>query len=124
MPCFVLLLLLSSGLTAQTRKSSFPNLNGKWVSKQDPHYTIQIKNGWIIESHLPARQLDSFTYEISGKPCLPPKPKEKKSLFLRKKQKSGGNEYCYRLFSYSSNAFSMQSTDNKIARFIRYLKHY
>ena len=121
---FFALLLAASGLTAQIKKSPIPNLNGKWVSKQDPHYTLQIKNSWIIESHLPARQVDSFTYDISGKPCLPPKTKEKKSLFLRKKEKAGSNEYCYKLLSYTSNAFSMRSTDNKTYHFIRYLKRY
>ncbi len=121
---FFALLLVASGLSAQTKKSPFPNLNGKWVSKQDPHYTLQIKNGWIMEAHLPVRQVDSFTFEISGKPCQPPKTKEKKALYLRKKEKKGNNEYCYKLLTYTSNAFSMRSADNKTYQFIRYLKRY
>ena len=77
-----------------------------------------------MEAHLPARKVDSFTYEISGKPCLPPKVKEKKTLYLRKKEKTGANEYCYKLTAYSSNAFSILTPDNKLYRFIRYLKRY
>ncbi|HEY4151611.1 MAG TPA: hypothetical protein VGM41_21880 [Chitinophagaceae bacterium] len=122
--CFALLILVSSGLAAQTKKSPYRNLEGKWVSRQDPHYTIDIKNGWLIESRQSAKRVDSFRYEISGKPCGAGAVTGKKTLFIHLKDKKGNNEHCCKLLSYTSNAFSYSTADNKTLRFIRYIKRY
>jgi hypothetical protein len=117
-----LLLFVSFGLRAQNKKSGYPNLNGKWVSKADPHYTLRIANGYIYETYLPGRQVDTFRYEISEKSCWPKETAKRKTLYLQKKQK--GDEYCYKILSYSANAFSMVYEDKgNIYTFIRYLKH-
>jgi len=117
-----LVLFVSFSLQAQNKKTVYPNLNGKWVSKTDPHYTLRVANGYIYETNPPGRQADTFRYEFSHKSCVPGKPLNIKGLYLVKKQK--GNEYCYKILSYSANAFSViYAGDANVYTFIRYLKH-
>ena len=124
MALFLGLLCIASGLSAQN-KSHSPDITGKWVSKGDPRYTLLVKNGWIYEYHKNSPGVDTFRYDITNRPCLPGKNNDKKSLFLHKTNKAGGNEYCYKLLSYSSNAFVMTANSNGTTyRFIRYLKRY
>jgi len=123
MALFLLLLPIASGLSAQN-KSHAPDITGKWVSKGDPNYTLLVKNGWIYESHKNSHAVDTFRYDITNRPCSSIKPSDKKGSFLHKR-KAGSDEYCYKLLSYSSNAFVMTSNANGITyRFIRYLKRY
>ena len=118
-----LALFMSSGLLAQNKKKTLPNLNGKWVSREDPGNTLLVKNGWIYESH--GKAIDTFRYEISGRNCAPGKWGDKKSFFVRKRNMLNKDIQCYKLLSFSSNAFSIISDGNDtIYRFIRYLKQY
>ena len=124
---FLLVLLAISfpRADAQNKKTPVPNLNGKWVSKNDPGYTLLFKNGLICESHLHQEGVDTFKYEITKNSCVPAKWNDKKSWFLRKSGKTPDDKYCYKLLSYSSNAFSMIFDGNgTIYHFIRYLKRY
>ena len=123
MALFILSLTIASSLSAQN-KSHAPDINGKWVSKGDPNYTLLVKNGWIYEYHKNKHAVDTFRYDITNRSCSPGKPNDKKSFFLHKR-KAGSDEYCYKLLSYSSNAFAM-SADGRSAtwHFIRYLKRY
>ena len=124
MALFLLLLFTASGLSGQNKLHA-PDIAGKWVSKGDPNYTMVVKNGWIYESHKNSHVVDTFRYDISNRPCSPGKPGDKKSRFLHKMNKTGGNEYCYKLLSWSSNAFVMTSgSSGTTYRFIRYLKRY
>ena len=123
---FFLILLLCSvyGGYTQNKKLLYPNLSGKWVLKNDPGHRLLVKNDWIYESRTHQKQTDTCRFEITNKPCLPEKKPAAKNLFLLKKDKAG-NAYCYKLVSYSSNAFSMRSaTGDTLYTFIRYLKRY
>ena len=121
---FILLICITPGLSAQN-KSHSPNISGKWVSKGDPNYTLLVKNGWIYEYHKNSPGVDSFRYDITSRPCSPGKPIDKKGLFLHKKKQAGGDEYCYKLLSYSSNAFVITAGSNGATyHFIHYLKRY
>ena len=124
----LLLALLATSFSradAQNKKTPVPNLNGKWISKNDPGYTLLVKNGSIYESHLHQKGADTAKYEITKSPCLPGKWNDKKSWFLQKTGKTPGDKYCYKLLSYSSNAFSMMAeSNNTVYHFIRYLKRY
>jgi len=92
--------------------------------KNDPGHTLLVKNDWLFESRQRPKQTDTCKYEITNKPCSPAKKPVAKSLFLLKKDKAG-NAHCYKLVSYSSNAFSMRSaTGDTLYAFIRYLKRY
>lgn len=122
---FLILLVCaaSTGLT-QDKKAAYPNLAGKWVLKNDPGHTLLVKNDWIYETRLHPKQTDTCKYGIANKPCYPVKKQERKNLFLLKKDKAG-NDHCYKLLSWSSNAFSMRSaTGDTLYTFIRYLKRY
>ena len=116
------LLCATIAAQAQTKKPLYPNLAGKWVSKKDPSNTLLVKNGRIYESHERTRQTDTFSYEITKRPCTTPKKTDKKSLFLVEKRQN--KEYCYKLLTYSSNAFSMRTIPgDTVYTFIRYIKH-
>jgi len=121
---FASLFFFSTILAAQTKKSPGPGLDGKWISKTDPKYSLSISKGWIIEYYQGRKTADTFKYEIHTKSCLPVKWPAGKTWFLQKEDKTGRPLYCYKLLSYSSNAFAMLAQDNKTYHFIRYLKHY
>ena len=121
----ILLLCMASGLYAQHKKTPYPNLAGKWVSRGDANYTLLVKNDWMYEYHKNSRVVDTFRYDITVRPCSPGKDTAKKSFYLYKKDKTGANESCYKLLSYSSNAFAMMANSNgATSHFIRYLKRY
>lgn len=110
---------------AQNRKNLYPNLAGKWVSKNDPGHTLLVKNGWLYETRGRQKGVDSFRYEIISHACAWTKASPKPGLYLAEKNKEGATIYCYKLLSYSSNAFSMRAAPgDTVYTFIRYLKRY
>lgn len=118
-------LCFCAAVHAQSKKNLYPNLAGKWVSKNDPAHTLIVRNGWIYESRARQKNMDSCKYEITEYPCVHTRMPAKRSLYLAEKNGDGATLRCYKLLSYSSNAFAMRSAPgDSVYTFIRYLKRY
>jgi hypothetical protein len=119
-PILFFLLFGVSHASCLSLKAVQQHLQGKWISVQDPNYTITFNKKFVVEETKNDAASESFRYFISNRNCgFDFKICSGRCFYLKKRNLDGDITLCYLIRSATENSLTLIYEGGRVLDFTR-----